>query len=103
MLNRTILIMPNRKHHLTALLRDIAIIALLLGGGAYFIYIAIHGFVTDQASTIGKDSSWMSRADYPKFFWISIIFHGSAGSFAIISGLKMLVQKLVSRNKKKTN
>lgn len=93
--------MPKSKHHLNALIRDLVIIAFLLAGGAYFIYIAIHGFITDQASTIGKDSSWMSRNDYPTFFWITIVFHASAGSFAILTGLKMLTKKIILHYKSK--
>ncbi|HEY8102746.1 MAG TPA: hypothetical protein VIF82_18555 [Burkholderiaceae bacterium] len=84
--------MLNQKQKITAITSDIIVIAFLIFGGAYFIYIAVHGFITNQVATIGKDSSWLSRDDYPKFFWISIIFHAAAGSFAVLNGMKMLVR-----------
>lgn len=83
---------PNRKRNIT--IRNLIVIAFLLFGGAYFIYIAAHGFLTSQASTIGKDSPWLSRADDPAFFWVSIVFHASAGIFAILNGTKMLTRML---------
>jgi hypothetical protein len=92
--------MQIQKRSLKSVIREFAVILFLLLGGAYFIYIAAHGFVTNQVSTIGRDSSWMTRADYPAFFWISIIFHGSSGIFAMWIGAKMLRRVLKLQSSK---
>lgn len=87
-------IMLNQKQKIPTVIRDVIVIVFLLLGGAYFIYIAAHGFLTNQAATIGKDSSWLSRDDYPQFFWISIVFHATAGLFALLNGARMLARIL---------
>ncbi len=92
--------MQNKKRTTTALIRDLIAILFLLLGGTYFIYIAAHGYLTNQASTIGKDSPWLSRADYPMFFWISIIFHAMAGIYALRNSAKMLTRVLPFLRKK---
>jgi hypothetical protein len=86
--------MQKQKNNLTAAIREYTVITFLLIGGAYFLYIAAHGFLTNQASTIGKDSSWLTRTDYPTFFWISILFHAWAGVFAILIATKMFKRVL---------
>ncbi|MGZ3237573.1 MAG: hypothetical protein ACXU8A_09390 [Burkholderiaceae bacterium] len=91
--------MPSQRQKITAVTRDVIVIVLLLFGGAYFIYIAAHGFLTNQAATIGKDSSWLSRDDYPKFFWISIIFYSTAGLFSVLNGIKILTRIFIANNK----
>jgi hypothetical protein len=90
----TVVMMPDQKRNLTTLLRDMIVIAFMLFGGAYFVYIAAQSFFTDHAITIGDDSSWLSRSDYPGFFWFSMLFHISSGVFAIVNGTKMLARLL---------
>jgi hypothetical protein len=90
----TLVMMPEQKRNLTTLIRNMIVIAFMLIGGAYFVYIAAQSFFTDHAITIGDDSSWMSRSDYPAFFWFSIVFHASSGAFAILNGARMVMRLL---------
>jgi hypothetical protein len=90
-----------QKQKTDTVIRDITVIAFLLFGGGYFIYIAAHGFLTDQVSTMGRDSPWFSHKDYPNLFWVSIVFHTSAGLYAILTGVRMLKRVFNLEIKKK--
>lgn len=96
-----IVIMQKQKRNITTRLRDIIVILFLFLGGAYFVYIAAHGYLTSQASTIGKDSPWLSRSEYPAFFWISILFHATAGLYALMNGAKMLARVFNLKSRKR--
>jgi hypothetical protein len=93
--------MLNQKQNIVVVIRNAIVIVIFLFGGAYFMYIAAHGLLTNQAVTIGKDSPWLTRRDYPEFFWISIIFHAMAGLFSVLNGIRMLTRILDTDNKDK--
>ena len=62
--------------------------AVMLGLSVFAGYLCVHGFLTSQAPTISRYSfRWLSHAEHPDMFWVSIIFHGSLGAVLLLSTL----------------
>lgn len=62
-------------------------------------YLCVHGFLTDQAPTMGRYARqlWFSRLEHPKVFWVSIVFHALLSLLLLFCGLAALYGRHLRR------
>lgn len=69
---------------------------------SFFVgYLCVHGFLTDQAPSIGRYAQpfWFSRVAHPEQFWVSIIFHALLGAVLLFSTLFLMYYRHRQRGK----
>src|SRR3546814_20914044 len=66
--------------------------AVMLVLSFFAAYLCVHGFLTDQAPSIGRYPRpfWFSRVAHPEKFWVSIIFHALLGAVLLFSPLLLV-------------
>ena len=68
-----------------------AILVMLFG--AFSLYLAGYGLVTEQAQALSRHYHWLPRNEHPTLFWISNILHCLLGVFFISLGIKELTAR----------